>query len=85
VKATPQTKISVLSQAGDCEWKEDAQGLHITVYRKQTVQLIRKPPQKTGDDKAAGDAIQITWGPDWPVAIKMTNVLPAKQDVPKGK
>jgi alpha-L-fucosidase len=85
VKTTPQTKISLLSQAGECEWKEDSQGLHITVYRKQTVQLIRKPSKPAGGEKAAGDAIQITWGPDWPVAVKMANVLPAKQDVPKEK
>jgi len=77
VKTTPQTKITVLSQAGECEWKEDGQGLHITVYRKQTIQLIRKPEKKgAGSEYPAGDALQITWGPDWPVAVKITNVRP---------
>ncbi len=76
VKTTPQTKITLLSQAGNLEWKEDAQGLHIKVERKQTVQLIRKPGGK------AGDPISITWGPDWPVAVKITNVQPAAGPAP---
>jgi hypothetical protein len=76
VKTTPQTKITLLSQAGDLEWKEDAQGLHIKVERKQTIQLIRKPGGK------AGDPISISWGPDWPVAVKITNAQPATSPVP---
>ena len=43
VKTTPETKISVLSQEGGVEWKEDAQGLHITASRIQTIQLIKPP------------------------------------------
>lgn len=85
VKATPQTKISVLSQAGECEWKEDSQGLHVTVYRKQTVQLIRKPPKLKGGEKASAETVEITWGPDWPVAIKMANVLPVEKNIPTEK
>jgi alpha-L-fucosidase len=69
VKTTPQTKITLLSQAGDLEWKEDAQGLHIKVERKQTIQLIRKPGSKPGSEPIA-----IASGPDWPVAVKITNV-----------
>jgi alpha-L-fucosidase len=76
VKTTPQTKITLLSQTGELVWKEDAQGLHIDVERKQTVQLIRKPGGK------AGDPISIAWGPDWPVAVKITNVQPAAGSAP---
>jgi alpha-L-fucosidase len=71
VKTSPETKISLLSQAGDLEWTEDAQGLHIKVERKQTIQMIRKPGTKPGDP------IQIAWGPDWPVAIKITHAKAA--------
>jgi len=86
VKTTAETKISLLSQAGECEWKEDAEGLHITVYRKQTVQLIRKPQTKTaGSEKKPSEAIEITWGPDWPVAVKITKARPAETFLPKEK
>ena len=76
VRTTPRTKITLLSQAGDLEWKEDSQGLHIKVERKQTIQLIRKPGGK------AGDPISIAWGPEWPVAVKITNVQPAAGAAP---
>jgi len=86
VKTTAETKISLLSQAGECEWKEDAQGLHITVYRKQTIQLIRKPQTKAaGPEKKTADAIEITWGPDWPVAVKITKARPVETFLPKEK
>jgi alpha-L-fucosidase len=76
VKTTPQTKITLLSQAGELAWKEDAQGLHINVERKQTIQLIRKPGSKPGGP------ISIVSGPDWPVAVKITNVRPAAGPAP---
>ena len=82
VKSTPETKISLLSQSGDLEWKEDAQGLKINVERKQTIQLIRKPGTKPEQE---GSAISIAWGPDWPVAVKITNVKPAENFGPKEK
>jgi len=82
VKSTPETKISLLSQAGGLEWKEDAQGLHIQVDRKQTIQLVRKPGTKK-DEKDS--AIAIAWGPDWPVAVKITGARPADNFKPKEK
>jgi alpha-L-fucosidase len=75
VRTTPETQVSVLSQAGGCEWSEDEQGLHITVSRDHTIQLIRNPLVKAGikpDEKIP----PLTWGPDWPIAIKITGVKP---------
>ncbi len=86
VKATAKTKITVLSQAGECEWQEDAQGLQVTVYKKQSVQLIRKPVKKMAAAvKAAEHEPEITWGPDWPVAIKITNAQPSAAYLGKKK
>ena len=73
VKTTTETQVSVLSQAGGCEWTEDAHGLHITVSRDHSIQLIKNPLIKAGmkpDDKIA----PLTWGPDWPIAVKITKV-----------
>jgi alpha-L-fucosidase len=79
VKATPQTKVTVLSQAGECEWKQDEQGLHIAAFRNHTVQLMRaKPDEKT---EGGGEKTPLTWGPDLPVAVKITNVQPSPATV----
>ena len=75
VQASPETKVSLLSQAGDLAWTQDARGLHITVERRHTIQLNRKPGTKPGDP------IQIVWGPDWPVAVKITHAKPAQPAV----
>ncbi|MEW5900368.1 MAG: alpha-L-fucosidase [Acidobacteriota bacterium] len=72
VRSTPETKVSVLSQEGGCEWSEDGRGLHITVSRIQTIQLIKTPELKTGAKAGA-----FTWGPSWPVAVKITNAKAA--------
>jgi alpha-L-fucosidase len=76
VKSTPETKISVLSQDGGCEWTEDEEGLHITVSRIQTVQFIKTPPlpENSNSDLKRRSFV---WGPDWPIAVKITNVRPA--------
>lgn len=76
VKTTAETRVSVLSQAGGCEWTEDEKGLHITVSRDHTVQLIANPLAKRGA-KAGAPVAPLTWGPDWPVAVKITKVKPA--------
>jgi alpha-L-fucosidase len=76
IKTTPETTVSVLSQGGGCDWTEDERGLHITVRRSHTIQLIKNPLAKPGmkpDDRVA----PLTWGPDWPVAVKITKVKPA--------
>jgi alpha-L-fucosidase len=82
IKASPETKITMLSQSGECEWKEDANGLHITVTRKQTIRLVRAPAKK-GTSTENSDKQELTWGPDWPVAVKITNARPAEAFVKK--
>jgi len=75
VRTTPETRISVLSQDGGVEWVEDAGGLHITVSRTHTIQLIKNP--LAGDGSKPGQKISpLTWGPDWPVAVKITKIKP---------
>jgi alpha-L-fucosidase len=76
VRTTPETRISVLSQNGGVEWLEDAGGLHITVSRTHTIQLIKNPLAGTGR-KADKEVSPLTWGPDWPIAVKISNVKPA--------
>lgn len=83
VKTTPETKVSVLSQAGGCEWIEDAQGLHISISRIHTIQLIKTPALKAGAKQGAKIG-PLSWGPDWPVAIKITNTKPAEKSGKKG-
>jgi len=71
VKSGPGTQVSVLSQAGGVEWSEDKEGLHVVVSRTHTVQLIKTPAALA---KALGDkAPSLTWGPDWPIVVKITN------------
>lgn len=77
VRTTPETKVSVLSQVGGCEWTEDAGGLHITVARLQTIQFV-KTPAGVGA-KSGRKPSSFAWGPDWPVAVKITNVRPAEK------
>ena len=74
VKATPETKVTVLGQEGGVGWTEDAKGLHISVARTHTLQFIKKP----GSAKMRpGEKFELyTWGPDWPVAVKITNARP---------
>jgi alpha-L-fucosidase len=75
VKATPATRVTVLGQEGGVEWTEDAKGLHITVARTHTLQFIKRP---VSAKMRPGEKFELyTWGPDWPVAVKITNVRPA--------
>lgn len=76
VRTTPETKVTLLSQAGECEWKEDEEGLHITVFRKHTVQLIRAAEKDVATEDG-GEKTPLTWGPDWPVAVKISHAVPA--------
>ncbi len=78
VKATPETQISVLSQDGGCEWSEDEHGLHITVSNIHTVQFIKTPPLPKNSDSELKRRPYV-WGPDWPVAVKITHVQPVAQ------
>jgi alpha-L-fucosidase len=78
IKASPDTQVSVLSQSGGCEWKEDAKGLHIQIVRKQTLQLVRMPEMKSAKAGAAAAGDGYTWGPDWPVTLKITAARPAE-------
>ena len=74
VKATEQTTVSILGQSGECEWHQDDLGLHITAFNNHTVQIIAY----AGSDP---ELVQRghSWGPDWPVAIKITDVRPASK------
>jgi alpha-L-fucosidase len=75
VKTTPRTTVSVLSQAGGCSWTEDKEGLHIAVARTQTIQLVKAP---SGMKAQPGKPPRgYAWGPDWPIALKITNARPA--------
>ena len=71
VKATEETKVSILGQSGECEWCQDDKGLHITAFNKHTVQIIAYPGSNPEFVQRGH-----SWGPDWPVAIKITNVKP---------
>ncbi|MDH4198423.1 MAG: alpha-L-fucosidase [Candidatus Aminicenantes bacterium] len=73
VRATPETKVTLLGQEGELEWKEGPAGLQVTVVRKQTIRLVKAPP-KPGADAASVDKQELRWGPDWPVAVKLTKV-----------
>ncbi len=75
VKTSPDTNISVLGQTGGCEWTEDEAGLHITVSRIHTIGFIKTPPPKPGV-KPARPLGPYTWGPDWPVVVKITKAVP---------
>ena len=68
--------MTLLSQAGDCEWTQDEKGLHIAVFRNHTVQLMRARDENT---EGGGEKTVLTWGPDLPVAVKITNAGPSPQ------
>jgi alpha-L-fucosidase len=68
IKASSATKITVLGQAGECPWTQDDAGLHVRVVLSHPVQIIRAPVWKLEDPA--------TFGPDWPVALKITGAEP---------
>ncbi|MCX6567880.1 MAG: alpha-L-fucosidase [Candidatus Aminicenantes bacterium] len=76
VAASPETKVTLLGQEGDCPWEQTPAGLKITVVRKQTVRLVKAPPAP-GAKAESSDKQRLTWGPDWPVAVKITKASPA--------
>jgi alpha-L-fucosidase len=73
VRTTPDSKITVLGQEGGVEWKQDASGLNVTVSCTHTVQLVKS--SKAAKKATKGDAF--TWGPDWPIAVKITKAQAA--------
>jgi alpha-L-fucosidase len=76
VVASPDTKVTIVSQEGDCPWEQTPAGLKITLNRKQTVRLVKAPPDP-GKKPESSDVQRLTWGPDWPVAVKITKASPA--------
>jgi alpha-L-fucosidase len=74
VQATESTSVSILSQSGECQWEQDEGGLHIAAFNNHTVQIIAYPGSNP-EFKDRG----WSWGPDWPVAIKITNVKPVQR------
>jgi alpha-L-fucosidase len=69
VKATKDTTIRVLGQSKEFKWQQDSKGLHFTAIKDQTIRMYKNP--KFNNKK---EEWPITWGPDWPVAIKITHV-----------
>ncbi len=69
--ATEETEVSILGQEGGCSWHQDDDGLHITAFNLHTVQFIAYPGSRP-------EFAQRGWhmGPDWPVALKITGVMP---------
>jgi alpha-L-fucosidase len=76
VAASPETKITLLGQEGDCAWEQTPAGLKITVTRKQTIRLV-KAAAGPGEKAESSDKQRLTWGPDWPVAVKITKAISA--------
>ena len=76
VAASPETKVTLLGQEGDCPWEQTPAGLKIALTRKQTVRLVKAPPAP-GDKAESSDKQRLTWGPDWPVVVKITKATPA--------
>ena len=74
VKATEQTKVIILGQSGECPWHQDDNGLHIEAFNRHTVQIIAYPGSNPEFARRGH-----SWGPDWPVALKITNVKPAAE------
>jgi hypothetical protein len=50
--------------------------LKITVTRKQTIRLV-KAAAGPGEKAESSDKQRLTWGPDWPVAVKITKAISA--------
>jgi alpha-L-fucosidase len=71
VKASAETKITVLGQAGECPWTQDDSGLHVRVVLNHTLKIVRSPVSNPEDPA--------TFGPDWPVALKITAAGPAPE------
>jgi len=84
VAATPETKVTLLGQDGDLPWEQTPAGLKIAVTRKQTVRLIRAP-LRPGEPDGGPDRQVLTWGPDWPVAVKIAKARPAQAFGTKAK
>jgi alpha-L-fucosidase len=76
VVASPETKVTLLGQEGDFPWEQTPAGLKITVTRKQTVRLV-KAPAAPGDKAESSDKQRLTWGPNWPVTVKITKAAPS--------
>jgi alpha-L-fucosidase len=76
VAATPESKVSLLGQEGDLPWEQTAAGLKITVTRRQTIRLVKAPPAP-GEKDVTSDRQRLVWGPDWPVAVKITKARAA--------
>ena len=76
VVASPDTEVTLLGQEGTIPWEQTPAGLKITVTRKQTIRLV-KVSSSPGEKAEGSDRQRLTWGPDWPVAVKITKARPA--------
>ena len=82
IASTPETKATLLGQDGELVWEQTAGGLKIDVVRKQTIRLLMAPLQPGGWE-GSPDKQALTWGPDWPVAVKLSGVRPSAAFKPK--
>jgi len=73
VRAGDDTRIEVVGQKGACEWSQDEKGLHIEVFNTHTVKIIKRPEPRPAGIPSDREWI---WGPDWPVAVRITNAAP---------
>lgn len=78
VRATDDTEISVVGQKGLCAWSQDETGLHIEVFNTHTVKIIKRPEPKR--ESATSDRTWF-WGPDWPVAVRITHPKAAPREL----
>ena len=76
VAASSETKVTLLGQEGDCPWEQTPAGLKIVVTRKLTIRLV-KAPAEPGEKAGSSDKQRLTWGPNWPIAVKITKASPA--------
>ena len=76
ITASPETKVTLLGQEGDFPWEQTPDGLKIKITRKQTIRLVKAPPAP-GEIAGSSDKQRLTWGPIWPVAVKITKASPA--------
>lgn len=74
VIATEQTEVTVLGQSGECPWRQDDKGMYIEAFNSHTVQIIAYPGSNPEFVNRGH-----SWGPDWPVAVKITHVKPAEE------
>ena len=67
--------MTLLGQEGDLPWEQTPAGLKIDCHPEAD-----DPPGQghagPGPRPRRADIQRLTWGPDWPVAVKITGLVP---------